>query len=621
MAASIAYSNLQYEDNAGWYLKAYEPNTTTPKIIYFDKAKSQSFAKVQLDTLGFPESTGGTRFIPFIEDFYDLWLFPTADEADEDDTANAIRMAINITAESFDENDIPDASTTSKGVTEILTTSEALIYTAERYNGFPLTPIQEYVVTNSESSYSLTEELLNLNRADAADIIAGEAGKLVDAAQLLAAGGGGGSSADIGDTILKDKTIGDADTDLITQLGTPFDPITYPVLAANPDYNKGKTLLSVNSASETVFISNVKANARYIRISPTVYYAFAIENASIDSIKKSIDGGVTWSNIPALSPLINNWSFNFATFDNVDTILFFSQGTVALFSVTSETFLTGSISLSQAFSPVSVNYNNNIGKWVVFANDTSPDRTLIYSSADGITWDLEYERTINTDLTLQDKTYGIPVDNNMSYFRGFYYIVLDKQRDIFRIPETDLRISNEYVVDSSVMTQDAETKIGIISISETGQMAYPASYSTVSENGFTKVQIRFSNDGFVWENRHIELPTAIFDITYSEYLRIVPVCHNTFLIASGNSSGLNEAKAGFVITNNNFDSYIYEYTASNTVFSYFYKIMSLIFEPTTSKLIINLPSGNLSNAECKNLILDLTLSASDIYENKKIIQI
>lgn len=124
--ASIAYINVQYEDYANWYLKAYEPFTTIAKEIYeSDSNSADSFSKVQLDIEGFPVSSGGSRFIPVLNGRYDLWLFPTAKEADNNNTTNAIRMAKNKTAESVIDN-VAEATYSSKGVVQLLDEDDVL---------------------------------------------------------------------------------------------------------------------------------------------------------------------------------------------------------------------------------------------------------------------------------------------------------------------------------------------------------------------------------------------------------------------------------------------------------------------------------------------------------------
>jgi len=92
----IAFTIPNYRDYSDWWLKAYEPGTTTPKNIALDSDGSILVAKVQLNSDGFTVSAGSALVIPFISGSYDLWLFPTESEADANDTANALQFADNI---------------------------------------------------------------------------------------------------------------------------------------------------------------------------------------------------------------------------------------------------------------------------------------------------------------------------------------------------------------------------------------------------------------------------------------------------------------------------------------------------------------------------------------------
>lgn len=82
-----------YRDYKNWWLKAYEPGTTTPKLMSDNDTGSPTSAKYELNKDGFIISSGGTLIIPHIDGDYDLWLFPTAAEADANDTTNAERLA------------------------------------------------------------------------------------------------------------------------------------------------------------------------------------------------------------------------------------------------------------------------------------------------------------------------------------------------------------------------------------------------------------------------------------------------------------------------------------------------------------------------------------------------
>ncbi len=93
--APIAGIIPQY-DQVSYYLKFYKPNTDTPISMSIDITGATLLAKAQLDVNGFPTTDGTTLFIPFLNQNYDAFLFPTAAEADANDTVNAFRVAENI---------------------------------------------------------------------------------------------------------------------------------------------------------------------------------------------------------------------------------------------------------------------------------------------------------------------------------------------------------------------------------------------------------------------------------------------------------------------------------------------------------------------------------------------
>lgn len=92
--ATIAPYFRKFKD---YWLKAYEPGTTTPKLLADDTVPTTTFAKLQINVDGFIVSAGGAIITPYIDDAYDAYLFPTEAEADANDTTNAERVANNIT--------------------------------------------------------------------------------------------------------------------------------------------------------------------------------------------------------------------------------------------------------------------------------------------------------------------------------------------------------------------------------------------------------------------------------------------------------------------------------------------------------------------------------------------
>jgi hypothetical protein len=99
--APIAQVSTPFEDYAGYWLKAYQQGTTTPIVMATDSGGLTTVAKAEISSggtvpIGFIKTAGDVIFIPYINEAYDLWLFPTEAEADANDTDNAIQVADNI---------------------------------------------------------------------------------------------------------------------------------------------------------------------------------------------------------------------------------------------------------------------------------------------------------------------------------------------------------------------------------------------------------------------------------------------------------------------------------------------------------------------------------------------
>jgi hypothetical protein len=104
----IAKISPQYdsEEYANWWLKAYTQGTTTPILMALDAGGVTTVAKLELNEDGFINTAGDAIVIPYINEAYDLWLFPTEAEADANDTSNAIQLADNIDPSNADSGNI-----------------------------------------------------------------------------------------------------------------------------------------------------------------------------------------------------------------------------------------------------------------------------------------------------------------------------------------------------------------------------------------------------------------------------------------------------------------------------------------------------------------------------------
>ena len=111
--SATSYLAPQFQSYKFYWIKFYEPGTTSPKSIATDSTGGTLIAKAEIDNKGFFETAGGAVFIPFIDGFYDAYLFPTEAAADANDTSSAVRIADNIWADdgSFGFNDVVDMVT------------------------------------------------------------------------------------------------------------------------------------------------------------------------------------------------------------------------------------------------------------------------------------------------------------------------------------------------------------------------------------------------------------------------------------------------------------------------------------------------------------------------------
>ena len=96
--SATSYLAPQFQSYKFYWIKFYEPGTTQVKAIATDVSGSTLIAKAEITNKGFLETAGGTVFIPFIDGFYDAYLFPNEADADANDTSSAVRIADNINA-------------------------------------------------------------------------------------------------------------------------------------------------------------------------------------------------------------------------------------------------------------------------------------------------------------------------------------------------------------------------------------------------------------------------------------------------------------------------------------------------------------------------------------------
>lgn len=102
--APVAYFSDPLEDYPNQFIKFFEQGTTTPLSMATDSTGGTTLAKAEISgggtvPIGFIKTAGDAIFIPWVDGDYDLWIFPTAAEADANDTSNAIQIANDINSD------------------------------------------------------------------------------------------------------------------------------------------------------------------------------------------------------------------------------------------------------------------------------------------------------------------------------------------------------------------------------------------------------------------------------------------------------------------------------------------------------------------------------------------
>jgi len=166
--APIARTMPQYENFQNQYLKAFDQGTTTPKVMATNETGDTTVSKFQLNAQGFPVTAGSALVIPFIDGPYDLWLIPTAAEADANDVTNSLQLADNITA-------IPAAGSGSTAVQE-LTTATMTANTSKVYTVGDVVKTAEFVTDAGDDGGGTYDVVLTSSvTPNAANIIIGVA--------------------------------------------------------------------------------------------------------------------------------------------------------------------------------------------------------------------------------------------------------------------------------------------------------------------------------------------------------------------------------------------------------------------------------------------------------------
>ena len=588
MASNLANLNIQYENYANYWMKLYEPATNNAKIIYNDTDETSAFDKLQINIDGFLIT------IPHANGFYDAYLFPTESDANKNITTNAIKIADNISADKLTAADITTASEVDLGLVKLASEQDVIDYVVDlsdgALNGTPPAP----------------EKVMNIQRAYE---------------MIQQASGGGG--LETGDTMLKDISVGDANTDFLKQNGNSFDPLVYPDLALLTDYQSGENITSVDTETLNEIVASAtydNEGYRFLKISDTEYWGVTrqgqISTSRIDMVK-SIDAGLTWTTLP--DPVINAASFQAKTgiaWNGSDEIMMVAGPYSFVFNIVSEIWVVNRVTIKSGstYGPIDVHYNSNLSKWIVILggqknSSTSENNIHVYSSVDGVSWVLESQKgagTVNT-ASVNGGLCSSNLDGRggMSYKNGYYYLGDGANKIIYKFDETDF--SDSVVFDySTLITGTAQNALAAIAITNS------SNFAVVVANTATSYEIAVSNSGDLGNWSIITYTPSLYtSFTINDLpCKLAPITGETFVLISPSTIPIDKYIS---ITNNFFTSELY--TRANIDNSL---TNSVIYNESNDNILIDIPSSSASN---DHSILSLNVTGNLVYKTKNLIDI
>lgn len=554
MSSPINYIINQYNAKVGWFLKAYEPNTTTEKLISFDPQDLITLDKVEVASDGFfKHPVTGKNTILYNSGYFDLYLIPTESEADSDDLTNAIKLADNVTADKdIVSLNIPNAEEEVYGLVRFATEAESQA----------TTPVDENLGMSPKNLDIIATDNLSNLKASPSEITAQSDGKWITAEdydtikqQYIPATPV--HEYEIGDTFF--KHVSQVDNKWLLQDGSPFSQSSHPTLASLPDYvNYATDLTSITQGTNNTKIlsaDDVDGAINFIKINDTKYFGIIrFKNELYFAISENL---LTWSTyMPPLSDSgsdeIDPFKYLLAYNPNSDSIgairvsignnpeiryyeIYFNNNNNNITYLFEKEIIKDYNNLSTIDE---FHYNEQINKYVIFSqhfNDRFP--VFLYDQL------IDIQETIiisNGDITYNGNTgslfFSLGIKNKknnnflggLKYYNGFYYLAAKFYvNDIYysllllKIDENDFSYS---IIDEKFISLPIDS-LRDLAINENGQLACVISYDQTDG----RVEILKSDDLTTFST--VIMDTAFTDL--NAFCYITPI-KNYWLIKSNN---------------------------------------------------------------------------------------
>jgi hypothetical protein len=240
-----------------------------------------------------------------------------------------------------------------------------------------------------------------------------------------------------GDVKMMNKGDVENSDEWLQQDGSPFDGVAYPALASLEGYTsdpiEGGITGFINPNKYLTTPTGLFGHMHSIKVNDFLSYGIFTEYSGASQIYKSIDNWKT-SNFLINMPFEHiNGALGSAGWDFDDTIMFTCGGTCALFSISTESFITPKITFGSSGMLYCYfnHFNLNLGEWVAFVADVGTT-VQILKSTDGINWISQSSSYDFGGRILSNKA------NCDCYYDGFYYFNSKGKQQIHKVSENNL---------------------------------------------------------------------------------------------------------------------------------------------------------------------------------------
>lgn len=562
MSRPIFFIAPEFEQYSGHYIKAYQSGTTIPLDIFIDDVISVD--KLAINADGFFEYNGN-NVTPRIGGRFDIFMFPNAEYADDNNTSVAIMLAQATSSEILLGE--------SGGAIEKATSDITGIVKFEGLDDSEGSIIKN--ITNSRDAIKAVFNTLKYTQPDIdslSDIVwitpLAAYNMVVDNVIPVT------EEWQVGEIIYKDNSKGDSNQDFLIMDGSGFDGLVYPKLAEKPFYRNKEidsvigfnSLINQGSDSDSVTSKSIiKTQDKYLLIYVDTQGYLKIEE-STNGINYSIfiARNILGSDITTDFGTINNDLFT--VYDGEEQICITAGSQTLLLNINN--FNDYQILSDSLFSGTGyLHFNPRLNKYVMFTQGSDTVESVLVTvfrvvtiNKNGI-YELtsKYERSSFTTSDLINEfnvlTNGELSHGDINYSKeGYYYIAFRKISDVvlYEIYEFSLATAFDETNNIKNITNAGGRPILNGSVGEISQDLAINGVAVNSKNNMALIDYATDLQTAIYVRRGGSFSFKVIDSPF-------PIDGDAAIIPLGGDKYLlvGDKGYGFAFTDNSFDTIAY----------------------------------------------------------------